>query len=214
MDFGIGSIEYTDLFTEFKSAILFGSDLKGNKCFIDSCNSLNLVLDEQPVRYTPVNDFESLLSFGDTTEASFEDATDAMSQILFELENASNPDSSYSLSGQRQNTKKRKLSSSKRRVQCVRSHSRYCHLCGRSSGHITLKVCDNFSQGTCRKAVCTDCIDNKLDSAQIQSKLPNWTCPHCQNMCPERARCHSYNASNKRRYNNRATQPPIHKNAQ
>mmetsp|Transcript_8242 Transcript_8242/g.14912 ORF Transcript_8242/g.14912 Transcript_8242/m.14912 type:complete len:135 (-) Transcript_8242:74-478(-) len=76
--------------------------------------------------------------------------------------------------------------------------SKYCHCCGRSGSHIQLKVCGNFNEGVCRKAVCTKCI--KFEMKMNLSELDSFQCSHCEGKCPARARCHSYKISNKKRY--------------
>mmetsp|Transcript_4685 Transcript_4685/g.8181 ORF Transcript_4685/g.8181 Transcript_4685/m.8181 type:complete len:173 (-) Transcript_4685:90-608(-) len=118
--------------------------------------------------------------------------------ILLEVEVESSPVAeSYTVS---ECTKRRRLngSSNTQNTEQQKKSSKYCHCCGRSGSHIEFKVCGNFSHGVCRKSVCTRCIEDelKLNSSELES----FQCSHCEGNCPVRARCHSYNVSNKKRY--------------
>lgn len=66
--------------------------------------------------------------------------------------------------------------------------SRYCHLCARHDKTVEMIGCGNIKKGTCQKSICVKCI--KLHNLQVN--CADWTCPHCQNKCPSRAKCFSY----------------------
>lgn len=66
--------------------------------------------------------------------------------------------------------------------------SRYCHLCARHDKTVDMIGCGNIKKGTCQKSVCVKCIELHA----LQTDAPDWACPHCQNKCPSRAKCFSY----------------------
>mmetsp|Transcript_197 Transcript_197/g.334 ORF Transcript_197/g.334 Transcript_197/m.334 type:complete len:201 (-) Transcript_197:237-839(-) len=75
--------------------------------------------------------------------------------------------------------------------------SKYCHLDGRNGSHVVLMPCKNYRSGHCRKSICTHCIEKYRIPVINGNEL---LCTHCSNTCPSGARCHSYNASNKKRF--------------
>lgn len=79
--------------------------------------------------------------------------------------------------------------------------SKYCHVCGRSAKTVSVALCGNNKIGLCRKVVCDKCLLMHQRESWEAAKQPNstWTCMHCRNECPERARCHQYQRNNMRR---------------
>lgn len=73
--------------------------------------------------------------------------------------------------------------------------SRYCHLCARHQRCVEMVPCSNIELGLCQKSVCRKCI--KLYELQVDG--PSWSCPHCQNKCPKRAKCFAYDRQTARR---------------
>lgn len=66
--------------------------------------------------------------------------------------------------------------------------SRYCHLCARHEKTVEMVGCGNINHGTCQKSICVKCIK----TYNLQTNCADWECPHCQNKCPSRAKCFSY----------------------
>lgn len=82
--------------------------------------------------------------------------------------------------------------------------SKYCHLCARHVRAVRMYPCGNLELGICQKSVCGKCFETyNLDLAAAERPrtpgCPAWTCPHCQNACPEKAKCHSYDRQTERR---------------
>lgn len=73
--------------------------------------------------------------------------------------------------------------------------SRYCHLCARHERCVEMVPCGNVELGLCQKSVCRKCID--VYNLVVDS--PSWSCPHCQNKCPQRAKCFAYDRQTARR---------------
>lgn len=66
--------------------------------------------------------------------------------------------------------------------------SRYCHLCARHERNVKMVGCTNITKSICQKSVCVKCIE----LYQLDASEKNWKCPHCQQNCPTRAKCFSY----------------------
>lgn len=77
----------------------------------------------------------------------------------------------------------------------VPKSSRYCHLCARHQRSVSMIPCGNVELGLCQKSVCGKCIEHY----RLQVTLPSWSCPHCQNKCPQRAKCFAYDRQTARR---------------
>lgn len=79
--------------------------------------------------------------------------------------------------------------------------SKYCHICGRSASTVGIAVCGNLPLGLCRKVLCDKCLlihePEKMEMAK--TKNSGWTCTHCRNCCPLKARCHQYTRNNQKR---------------
>lgn len=73
--------------------------------------------------------------------------------------------------------------------------SRYCHLCARHQRCVKMVPCGNVELGLCQKSVCKKCID----TYNLEVTESSWACPHCQNKCPERAKCFAYDRQTARR---------------
>lgn len=73
--------------------------------------------------------------------------------------------------------------------------SRYCHLCARHQRCVKMIPCGNVELGLCQKSVCKKCID----TYKLEVSGPSWACPHCQNKCPQRAKCFAYDRQTARR---------------
>lgn len=73
--------------------------------------------------------------------------------------------------------------------------SRYCHLCARHQRCVKMIPCGNVELGLCQKSVCKKCID----TYNLEVTGPSWACPHCQNKCPQRAKCFAYDRQTARR---------------
>ena len=73
--------------------------------------------------------------------------------------------------------------------------SRYCHLCARHQRSVSMVPCGNVELGLCQKSVCKKCID----LYHLEVSGPFWACPHCQNNCPNRAKCFAYDRQTARR---------------
>lgn len=79
--------------------------------------------------------------------------------------------------------------------------SRFCHICSRTPKSVRLAVCSKIKFGTCRKVICEKCFakyrygnfDNALDVEESA-----WLCPHCNENCPARAQCRTYQRINDR----------------
>jgi len=89
--------------------------------------------------------------------------------------------------------------STNRRVKRYRNAqpSKFCHVCSRCDDVVQTLVCSNIADGSCRKVVCERCFDrygwNWVDA---QASVETWTCTHCRQCCPEKARCEIYNRTN------------------
>lgn len=80
--------------------------------------------------------------------------------------------------------------------------SKFCHICLRRAGRVTLLACVKAIEGSCRKVVCEKCFDTfAWDWQQAIQPQSNWSCTHCREMCPQRAQCHIYKRTNSRRHN-------------
>eukprot|EP00737_Agarophyton_chilense_P003216 gb/GEZJ01003736.1/.p1 GENE.gb/GEZJ01003736.1/~~gb/GEZJ01003736.1/.p1 ORF type:complete len:366 (+),score=31.89 gb/GEZJ01003736.1/:91-1098(+) len=77
----------------------------------------------------------------------------------------------------------------------VPKSSRYCHLCARHQRSVSMIPCGNVSFGLCQKSVCSKCIV----AYELNVHVPQWSCPHCCNSCPKRAKCFSYDRQTARR---------------
>lgn len=73
--------------------------------------------------------------------------------------------------------------------------SRYCHLCARHQRCVEMVPCTNVELGLCQKSVCRKCIN----IYELPADDPSWSCPHCQNKCPKRAKCFAYDRQTARR---------------
>lgn len=62
--------------------------------------------------------------------------------------------------------------------------SRFCHICLRRAGRVTLLACGNALEGSCRKVVCEKCFETFGWNWEAALK-PNsmWTCTHCRQAC-------------------------------
>lgn len=59
--------------------------------------------------------------------------------------------------------------------------SRFCHICLRRAGRVTLLACGNALEGSCRKVVCEKCFENfGWDWAEALKPNSMWTCTHCR----------------------------------
>mmetsp|Transcript_11895 Transcript_11895/g.24233 ORF Transcript_11895/g.24233 Transcript_11895/m.24233 type:complete len:240 (-) Transcript_11895:487-1206(-) len=81
--------------------------------------------------------------------------------------------------------------------------SKHCHICART---VHLMACSNIRTGTCLKVTCKLCFDTYgLNWEQANHPESDWTCTHCRNECPSRARCYVYTrAVESRRRRNQA----------
>lgn len=82
-----------------------------------------------------------------------------------------------------------------RRKYKVAKPSQYCHICARHSRMTAMIPCDNIKRKSCQKSVCLKCI---CQYSLFEGAGP-WICPHCRDICPNRARCHVYNFQSLRR---------------
>lgn len=79
--------------------------------------------------------------------------------------------------------------------------SRFCHICSRKPNSVRVAVCPKIKDGTCRKVICEKCFQlyrygNFVDA--MQTDTADWLCPHCDNNCPDRAQCRTYQRANAR----------------
>lgn len=59
--------------------------------------------------------------------------------------------------------------------------SRFCHICLRRAGRVTLLACGNALEGSCRKVVCEKCFETfGWDWAAALKPNSMWTCTHCR----------------------------------
>lgn len=59
--------------------------------------------------------------------------------------------------------------------------SRFCHICLRRAGRVTLLACGNALEGSCRKVVCEKCFESfGWDWAAALKPNSMWTCTHCR----------------------------------
>lgn len=79
--------------------------------------------------------------------------------------------------------------------------SRFCHVCSRTPKSVRLAVCSKIKFGTCRKVICEKCFDSygygDFEMAKITNET-DWLCPHCNDNCPPRAQCRTYQRINDR----------------
>ena len=82
--------------------------------------------------------------------------------------------------------------------------STHCHVCCRPNSNVEMKVCANIRDGTCRKVVCSRCIEMNGWCWDTIRTLNTWTCPHCKDNCANlsRAQCWVYKRTNLRRKKN------------
>lgn len=79
--------------------------------------------------------------------------------------------------------------------------SRFCHICLRRAGRVTLLSCANALEGSCRKVVCKKCFETfSWDWEGAIQPNSRWSCTHCRQECPQRAQCHIYKRTNSRRH--------------
>jgi len=93
-------------------------------------------------------------------------------------------------------------STKKRKIKTFTSAtvSQSCHCCGRTSKTQKMASCSNIRLGTCRKAICRLCFSNNgWDWDAADSPDSTWTCSHCNENCPEFARCFIYEKANLKR---------------
>lgn len=96
------------------------------------------------------------------------------------------------------------IKTKQRRRYAKPKSSRYCHLCARHERAVKMFACGNVDLGICQKSVCAKCFEmygldlNAAKAPRVQAS-PRWTCPHCQNCCPKKAKCHSYDRQTERR---------------
>jgi hypothetical protein len=59
--------------------------------------------------------------------------------------------------------------------------SRFCHICLRRAGRVSLLACGNALEGSCRKVVCEKCFET-FEWNWNAALQPNsmWTCTHCR----------------------------------
>jgi len=82
----------------------------------------------------------------------------------------------------------------------IKPSSRYCHVCVRPGKRFGFVKCaKNVLDGSCRKIVCSKCFEDNGRNFHSASAHPRWVCWHCNNICPPRASCTTYNRTNKRR---------------
>jgi hypothetical protein len=59
--------------------------------------------------------------------------------------------------------------------------SRFCHICLRRAGRVTLLACGNTVEGSCRKVVCEKCFETfGWDWRAALEPNSMWTCTHCR----------------------------------
>lgn len=59
--------------------------------------------------------------------------------------------------------------------------SRFCHICLRRAGRVTLLACGNALEGSCRKVVCEKCFETfGWDWKAACEPSSKWTCTHCR----------------------------------
>lgn len=79
--------------------------------------------------------------------------------------------------------------------------SRFCHICSRTPKSVRLAVCSKIKFGTCRKVICEKCFV-KYGYGDFEDALKTnetgWLCPHCNDTCPARAQCRTYQRINDR----------------
>lgn len=79
--------------------------------------------------------------------------------------------------------------------------SRFCHVCSRTPKSVRLAVCSKIKFGTCRKVICEKCFESygygDFESAKNTNET-DWLCPHCDDSCPPRAQCRTYQRINDR----------------
>lgn len=79
--------------------------------------------------------------------------------------------------------------------------SKFCHVCLRRAGRVTLLSCANALEGSCRKVVCKKCFETfSWDWEEAIQPNSRWSCTHCRQECPQRAQCHIYKRTNNRRH--------------
>lgn len=59
--------------------------------------------------------------------------------------------------------------------------SKFCHICLRRAGRVTLLACGNAFEGSCRKVVCKKCFETfGWDWKAACEPSSMWTCTHCR----------------------------------
>lgn len=134
-------------------------------------------------------DFKKMEQRGGSSVGTFGDRGDASRRPVSTSEGV---DEKYMDSGSGGSSGVGKIEKSKSKRQSRRyaapKRSRYCHLCARHEKTVEMVGCGNIKHGTCQKSICVKCIK----TYNLQANCTDWECPHCQNKCPSRAKCFSY----------------------
>lgn len=76
-------------------------------------------------------------------------------------------------------------------------HSKNCHVCNRPTARFAVLRCSNITQGTCRKVVCQVCFGLYGWDWKASNRMHSqWTCCHCNKICPSKSTCSTYKKTN------------------